>query len=156
MSDFEDKLNSILSNSEAMGQIMQLARSLGGEKKENSDSGTPSSPPPASDRVAPSSEAPSFETPSSEPPVSDSDPFSALGKLDPRLLSLALKILKAYQSNDDDRAALLTALRPFVRPERYARLDQAIQISKLTRVIHIALDSFRNKEGGSDYGSHVS
>lgn len=142
MSDFEDKLNSILSNSEAMGQIMQLARSLGDNKREASDNDSPPPPPPSA--------------PEAVPPAPEFNPFSSLGDLDPRLLDMIFKVMSAYQSNDDDRAALLSALRPFVRPERYARLDQAIQISKLTRVIRIALDSFRNKDGGGNHGSHVS
>lgn len=138
MSDFEEKLNSILSNSDAMGQIMQLARSLGGDKKDSADSPTPPATPCESST-----------------PIPEADPLSALNSLDPRLLDLAFKVMNAYQSNDDNRAALLTALRPFVRPERYARLDQAIQVSKLTSVVRIALDSFRNKEGGDGHGDHV-
>lgn len=130
MSDFEDKLNGILSNPDAMGQIMDLARSLGAGKSESS---------------SPQSKPPVQETPPS--PVS-TDPFSALGNLDPRLFDMAGKLLSAYNSSDDDRAALLSALRPFVKAERYAKLDQAIRISKLTRVIRIALDSFRTKDGG--------
>lgn len=132
MSELEDKLNSILSNPDAMGQIMNLAQSLGVGKKDTSPS-----PPPIQDAM---------------PSPTGTDPFSALGSLDPRIFDMATKLLAAYQSNDDDRAALLTALRPFVRAERYAKLDQAIRISKLTRVIRIALDSFRNKDGGE---SHV-
>ena len=43
MAEFDDKLNSILSDPAAMSQIMQLAQSLGG----GGDSGPPpSSPPP--------------------------------------------------------------------------------------------------------------
>ena len=137
MSELEDKLNSILSNQEAMGQIMQLARSLGGSRPESTDS------------------APS--PPCSEPSASasNSNLFSSLNDLDPRLLELAFKLLNTYRSNDDERAALLSALRPFVRPERYARLDQAIQVSKLTQVIRIALDSFRSKDGGGSHSNHI-
>lgn len=139
MSEFEDKLNAILSNPEAMGQIMNLAQSLGKDTNNNPDlsntedgSGTPPS------------ESSDFSDTQAE------SPLSALGSLDPRLLNMAANLMSAYQSNDDDRAALLTALRPFVKPERYAKLDQAIRISKLTRVIRIALDSFRNK-GDTDH-----
>ena len=56
-----------------------------------------------------------------------------------------MRLLSEYQSNDDERAALLNALRPFVKKERYAKLDKAIRISKLTRLIRIALDSFQSK-----------
>ena len=110
-----------------MSQIMALARSLGG--------GQPSSGP-----APPPPEAP---PPDSAP--SGVDLSSALGSLDPRLISLAMRLAEEYNSNNDDRDALLNALRPFVKPERYGKLDKAIQISKLTRVIRVALDSFRPK-----------
>ena len=139
MSELEDKLGAILSNQDAMNQIMALAKSLGG-------GGDP--PPP-----------PSLPDAASAPPAADSPPasaggdlFSALGNLDPRLISMAMRLAGEYNSNNDERAALLNALRPFVKPERYAKLDKAIQISKLTRVIRIALDSFQKK--GEDTG-HV-
>lgn len=140
MSELEDKLGAILSNQEAMSQIMALAKSLGG-------GGSPSPPPSLPDAAA----AP---PPADSPPASTDggDLFSALGNLDPRLISMAMRLAGEYNSNNDERAALLNALRPFVRPERYAKLDKAIQISRLTRVIRIALDSFRKK--GEDTG-HV-
>ena len=136
MSDFEDKLNAILSNPDAMGQIMSLAQSLGKDSKEDGRS-----------TCAPENDgAPSAQN------VSPSDsPLAGLANLDPRLLNMAVSLMSAYQSDDDDRAALLAALRPFVKPERYAKLDQAIRISKLTRVIRIALDSFRSKREEEDH-----
>lgn len=135
MSELEDKLGAILSDQDAMSQIMALARSLGGSQGS------------APDRQPPPPEA----QPLREPPPADSaqgggDLFSALGQLDPRLISMAMRLAGEYNSNDDQRAALLNALRPFVKPERYGKLDKAIQISKLTRVVRIALDSFRRKE----------
>ncbi|MCD8376816.1 MAG: hypothetical protein LUD69_07715, partial [Oscillospiraceae bacterium] len=66
-----------------------------------------------------------------------------LGSLDPRLLQLGEKILSEYRSADDSRAALLNALRPFLKPERGAKIDQAIEIARLSRVIRLALDAFR-------------
>ena len=127
MSDMEDKLNSILSDSNAMGQIMALARSLsGGQSAIQNDS------------------------PLSEAENTSKNEFSSssFGGLDPKVLDIAMKILSAYNSEDDKRANLLNALRPFVRKERYAKLDQAIQISKITRAARTALDAFRASEGG--------
>lgn len=127
MSELEDKLGAILSNQEAMSQIMALAQSLG-------KSG---SPPPEPPEQPPPQEAAQGQ--------GGGDLFSALGNLDPRFISMAMRLAGEYSSNDDRRAALLEALRPFVKAERYAKLDKAIQISKLTRVVRIALDSFRHK-----------
>lgn len=130
MSELEDKLGAILSNQDAMNQIMALAQSLG-------KGSAPDQPPPAQEAQTQTQDG--------------GDLLSALGGLDPRLISMAMRLAGEYNSNNDSRAALLEALRPFVKEERYAKLDKAIQISKLTRVIRIALDSFRHK--GED--SHV-
>ena len=45
MAEFEDQLNSLLSNPDAMAQIMQLAQSLGGEKSSPQQEAPP--PPPS-------------------------------------------------------------------------------------------------------------
>lgn len=126
LSELEEKLGAILSNQDAMSQIMALAQSLGGASQGGGAAAQP---------AAPAQEAPAEIAAQPSPP----------GGLDPRLISMAMRLASEYNSNDDERAALLNALRPFVRPKRYAKLDKAIQISKLTRVIRIALDSFRNK-----------
>lgn len=119
MSELEEKLGAILSNQDAMSQIMALAKSLGGGDGAES-------PPPAA--------------PSPEPAALPA------GGIDPRLLSMAAKLAGAYsEAGDDRRVALLTALRPFVKEERHAKLDKAIQIARMTRVVRTALDSFRTK-----------
>ena len=121
MSEFEDKLQSILGNPDAMSQIMSLAQSIGG---------------PSSDESAP-------PDPEEEP----ASPFSMLGDLDPRLLQVGMRLLSEYNAGDDRKTALLTALRPFVKEERYSKVDQAIQIAKLSRVIRVAIDAFRKGDG---------
>lgn len=127
MSEFEDKLQSILGNPEAMGQIMSIAQSLTGASQDNDNSFS-----------AEENQEPSF---------SDSAPsgdlFSMLGNLDPRLLQIGMRLISEYNSNDNRKTALLTALQPFVREERYAKVDKAIQIAKLSHVIRVALDAFR-------------
>ena len=129
MSDLEEKLNAILSDSNAMGQIMNLARALGsGQVTTSSDSS------PASDE-----EKHSIPSPSSPP-----------NAIDPRILDMLFKALDTYNSGDDKRENLLKALRPFVREDRYAKLDHAIQISKITRTVRLVLDSLRSGEGGSN------
>lgn len=126
MSDFEDKLQSILSNPEAMGQIMSLAQSITGGSQEAED--TP--------------ESEEFSSSTSNGQLSG-DLFSMLGNLDPRLLQIGMRLISEYNSNDDPKRALLAALQPFVQEKRYAKVDKAIQIAKLAHVIRIALDAFR-------------
>lgn len=124
MNEFEEKLESILGNPQAMEQIMALAQSLGGSN--------PSTPPAEhKPEAAPSSSLPDG---------------LGLGQVDPRILTGIVSLLSQSQSNDDDRVALLQALRPFVKEQRYAKLDKAIQIARLSRLIRMAVELFRTKE----------
>ena len=135
MGDFEDKLGAILNNPQAMSQIMSLAQSLGAP----SQSAPPAEPSPAPAPV-----------PVSSSPAGDAVGLAGgLGSLDPRLIGLAGRIMSEYNSNDDGRTALLQALRPFVKEQRYAKLDKAIQIARLSRLIRVALDAF--KGGDADH-----
>ena len=134
MAEFEEKLNSILGNEKAMGQIMALARALSGENGPQGD-GTQSAE----------------EVPAQSPEQSDSsdgtwDLSSLLGQIDPRMLQIGVQVLREYQSTDDRNAALLSALRPFLREERRARLDRAQQIARMTRLIRVALTAMGRKE----------
>lgn len=130
MGEFENKLETILNNPQAMEQIMSLARSLGGGAQPTRDAPAAAPPPPG-----PAASPPPPPTP--EPMV-----------LDPRLLSGMASLLGQYNSSDDQRVALLNALRPFVKEQRYARIDKAIQIAKLSRMIRMGLELFRAKEDG--------
>lgn len=124
MSEFEDKLQSILGNPEAMDQIMSIARSITGN-------------PPVQDDPAPLDEL----CPQTSPDTSD--PFALLSGLDPRILQIGMRLLSEYNNDDNRTVALLTALQPFVRQERYAKVDKAVQIAKLSRLIRVALETFR-------------
>ena len=65
-------------------------------------------------------------------------------------LSAAAGLIGQFTGGGDDkRTALLEALRPFVREERYAKLDKAIQIAKLSRLIRSGLDLFRARKEDS-------
>ncbi len=131
MSELEEKLEGILSNPKAMEQIFSLAQSLG--------KGSASAPPPAGDPP------PQRETaPAAEP--EGGGLLGALSQVDPRLISGAVQLMSRYNSQDDGRVALLHALRPFVKERRYARLDQAIQIAKLSRLIRMGLELLRPRE----------
>ena len=57
--------------------------------------------------------------------------------------------MSEYNADDGGRTALLQALRPFVKERRYAKLDRAIQIAKLSRLIRVALEVLRG--GGQDH-----
>ena len=137
MGEFEEKLNSILGDKEAMGQIMALAQSLGKP--------APPAPEPEEETREPGWERTGAPAPESG---AGADPQSMLGSLDPRMVQMGMRLLKEYRTGDDRNAALLAALRPFLRKERYARLDRAIQIARLSRVLRVAFQSLGGKEEG--------
>lgn len=137
MAEWEEKLGAILNNPEAMSQIMALAQSLNGAGAGQTAAAPAQTAPPA---------APGAETPEAPSPAAPS-PEGEGGGLDPRLMEMGLRALAAYQDPNNTRAALLAALRPFVKPERYAKVDKAIQIAKLSKVVRAALEGFQGGEG---------
>lgn len=130
MAEFEDKLNSILGNQEAMNQIMALARSLSGDQaQENTPVQENSTYLPAGEAAAP-------------PP----DISALMGQIDPKMLQIGMDVIRQVQSTDDRNTALINALRPFLREERRARLDRALQIARMTKLIRAAMGALGGKE----------
>lgn len=68
--------------------------------------------------------------------------------VDDRLLGILGQLMADSQKSDPRQQALLTALKPFVRPERRASIDRALRIARITHLAETALRSF-GKEGGS-------
>ncbi len=126
MSDFEEKLNAILSNPESMGQIMNLAQSLNlGGGGEPSGEGGPAAPQPEA----------SPESASSGIPDGLSGLGSLLGQIDPKLIGLLLPLAgELAGGGNDERMQLLYALRPFLKPERRDKVERA---AKTARLIHV-------------------
>ena len=132
MAQLEEQLNQILGNPQAMEQIMSLAQSLSGKQEEKV-----SEQPSAESEAEPADQTPAeSDTPS---------PLSALDGLDPRLLRMGMGLLSEYSAQDDKKTALLAALKPFLKPERQEKMDQAVRIARLTRVIRTALRMFRDR-----------
>ncbi|HJB56165.1 MAG TPA: hypothetical protein H9714_01285 [Candidatus Flavonifractor intestinipullorum] len=143
MAELEEKLNAILGNPQAMGQIMALAQSLGAPDKGEK-------PPPDGPDFVPVEPPPAGPPPPEPPPSADLG--ALLGDLDPALVEKGLQLLGEYRSGDGRREALLQALRPFLDETRQDRLDRAVRIARLSRVIALALKLFR--PGGEEAG-HV-
>ena len=138
MSGLEDKLNAILGNQEAMGQIMALAQSLGVQEQQNTRTEQEES-------WVPVETWGEEREPQTQPP----DFGSLLGNIDPKMMQLGMRLLQEYNRADDRNAALLAALRPFVKEARFAKVDRAIQIARLSRVIRVLVDTVKEKgEGG--------
>lgn len=128
MSDFEEKLNAILSNPEAMGQVMNLAQSLnlGGGGEASGDGGEPNPPPQASQNNA---------APSGGVADNLAGLGGLLGQIDPKLIGRLLPLAgELAGGGNDERMQLLYALRPFLKPERRDKVERA---AKTARLIHV-------------------
>lgn len=158
MAEFEEKLGAILNDPQAMGQIMALAQSLGGKSSQSSEkpaisatsdpvfppSALPSSPPPSSEEQEGQFVPVTFEN---EEDSAENQPLSGLN-IDPKLLAMGMKAISAYQDPNNEKALLLQALRPFVKEERYKKVDKAVQISRISKAIRTVFDQFKGGEGG--------
>ena len=124
MGDFEEKLNTILSSPETMEQIMALASSLSGGGGGGETAAPPS--PPENGGGAPD--------------------FGGLGGLfsgiDPAMLMKLMPLVQEYQTGSSEKQALLNAMKPFLRPESQAKMDKAIQITRLSHVIRSSMKLF--------------
>ena len=121
MADLEETLQSLLSDPETMGQIQALAGQLG-----LGGSG------------------PAQEEPQAAAP--DPDPSPAL---DPESLGLMWRLLDLFQASrraDPQADALIAALRPYLRPERQRKLDQAVQLAGLSRAARQAYRLWKEGE----------
>lgn len=104
MGEFEEKLNAILSNPEAMAQVASLAQSLGQSQE-------------------------SAEAPPSPAPASGGE---GLFGLDPALLQKVLPLLtELNDSRTGEREQLLYALRPFLKESRRDKVDQALRAARI-------------------------
>ena len=139
MADFEEKLNAILSSPESMQQEAQLAQML------SSQSQASASPPDSS----PAQQASPPMQPQSSPnmPAAGgmdlSSLSSLLGGIDMGTISRFLPLLQEMNSNkNDERTALLHALKPFLRPERQAKVDTALRLARLFHVGKVFFKGF--------------
>ena len=105
MEDMDSRLNALLSDPEAMGRIMALAQQLSGES-------AASSPPP-----------------SPEPPPSSQQEDEGF---DPMMLLKFLPLLQELrQDNSSQSMQFLSAMRPFLKPERQPKVERAVKLAHL-------------------------
>lgn len=125
--EFEDGLQKILGNPALLGQIMDLASSLGEEK---------------SSATAPLEEMEHSEE--SAPPLGD-----MLGSIDPKMLNIFMKLMGEMGSTEPNKARdLLLAMKPFLSPKRQVHVDKAIAYSSYVKLAKIALGEMK---GGEDF-----
>ena len=147
MAEFDEKLNSILSNPNAMAQIMQLAQSITGENS------AAAPPPPQAQPFAPPQAQP-FASPQAQPftPPPQTQPFappppppqsaapaanplSTLGNMDPKLMMKLLPLIQELGgAQDSDARRLLYALSPYLKPDRRDKIERALQLARLFHI----------------------
>lgn len=107
--DIGAMLQSVLSDPEQMARLTQMAQGLMG-------GGAPAQEP-----------SPSVAGPPSAAPATDA-------QRDARLLS-SLGRLFSQNTGQSRSTALLTAMRPYMRPEKQEKLDRAMKLAGMARVV---------------------
>ena len=164
MADLQEELQAILGDPQAMGQITAIARAITG----GGSPPTPPAPPPQDmdyvpvedSQIPPSAggsstglgdSAPSqSDPPTAAPPPDLSTLTGLLGgglDLDPKLLQIMLRVYSEYSAQDNEKAALLAALKPFLRQERLEKMEKAEKVARLSRLVRLAIQLLK-EEGG--------
>lgn len=108
----EDKLQQILNDPNSMAQIMSLAQSFGLQGVQEA------------------------------PPQPQSPPAQAAFAPDVGFAQAIMGLMQQAQHTDGKQEALLCALKPFLKPERRAKIDQAMQLARISHLAGFALKNY--------------
>lgn len=128
MSEFEDRVNSILNDPDQMDKIANLAKTLiGGD-------GAP-------DDGAPDDGAP----PTDEKKGGLAALFDGAGA-DAAVLGRISRALSTQSAADRDKTALLEAMKPYLSEKRRNKMDKAMKIAKFARIARAAMGESGGEE----------
>lgn len=117
MSEFDDKLNSILSNPAMMQQIMSLAQALN-----------------QSEAQQPQQTQQTYQQPPPPPPVQQQSPAPSGDRgINPNLLSKVASLMQRG-SIDKNQESLLKALRPYLSKQKLEKLERAMHAAKMAGI----------------------
>lgn len=134
MADWQEQLNSILSDPDAMAQIASLAQSI---------SGGSGGPPP------PSHEAAEDGAPTGGASSGPDAASAALGGLDPELMRRIMPLLRQMnRPESSETTAFLLALRPFLSEARRDKVERAAQLARLVHLGKTFLTTQGQEEAG--------
>ena len=134
MADWQEQLNSILSDPDAMAQIASLAQSI---------SGGPA------DAASPGGAAAENAAPQGNAAFDPDTAGAALGTLDPELMRRIMPLLRQMnRPESSETTAFLLALRPFLSEARRGKVERAAQ---LARLIHLG-KTFLTEKGQGEAG----
>ena len=125
MSEWEDQINSILSDPEQMSRITELANSLlsgggsaGAAAEADAGAGASSSMPDLS-RLAES--------------------LRGGGSADSALLGRLGRLLHSAQAENGREQALLEAMKPYLSEKRRSKMDRAMQLAHMAKLAQLAM-----------------
>lgn len=131
MEDFEQKIGQILSDPNALTSIMSMAKGLGFLPEHESV------PARTSEEERAPAVAP-LTTPAREKIENQSLPAASPP------LSL-LEIMGEASKMDGKHAALFNALKPFIKPERRAKIEKAVRAAQISQVAGHAIRNLERK-----------
>lgn len=126
MSEFEDRINSILNDPDQMDKITNLAKTLMGGEGSQTQSG-PGNGGKEDGLGGLAGLARSF--------LGDGDE----GGLDPASLGKISRLIRESSGQDDEKRALLEAMKPYLSEKRRTKMDKALKIARLARIAKIAM-----------------
>ncbi len=134
MDDLNQQIQNILSDPQAMGQLQGLLRSLGGGQGDNQP------------QAAPASSGPDLSSllgalGGGAPQPAQNE--SSLAGVSPQALSMMTRLmpLLSQANREDDATRLLRALRPLLGEQRQKKVDEAIQILQMLRLLPLLKES---------------
>ncbi|MCD8321621.1 MAG: hypothetical protein LUC89_01880 [Oscillospiraceae bacterium] len=121
--DLSDRISAVLSDPEQMGKIAQMAKNLMGGAGE------------------------SESVPNEDSASAPEGNGLAMSGGDAKLLAALGRMFSSGQEKNSKSAALLMAMRPYMRPEKQEKLDRAVKIAQM---VHIAGAVMREYGGSGD------
>ncbi|WP_195282117.1 hypothetical protein [Harryflintia acetispora] len=154
MEDMASALGSLLNNPQTMQQIMNLANQLGlgGDgAAPAADAQPPAAPPPAQPQAQPAPPLQNLFTPPPAQPAAPNAAANLLGNLDVNTIAKVSQILQGLNTRDSN-VELLLALKPHFGEKRQKKVDDAIRIMQLVKMLPLLKETgiFGNLFGGDD------
>lgn len=117
MDDISSRLSEILSDPASMERLRNLAAMFSGTSQQENE--PQQAPPPQNTQRAPP------------------QPQGQMPSLDPQVMGLVMKLAPVLSAmrQEDNSTRLLNALRPFLGEDRRRRLDEAMRILQLARIL---------------------
>lgn len=139
MDDIGNQINQILSDPQSMQKIQAMMGALGLTGERQGQAAAPA----ASAASAPAAPAPAQVPAPAVAPPSSSNPLGALGNITPEMLQAVNRLapLLGQVNREDDSTRLLRSLRPLLSAQRQQKLDEAIRILQMMRLMPLLKES---------------